>query len=150
MGFSNCGIALAVLYGLCQIYRDVFTTIQFGQRFVDYTLLFECVSGFGLGGSAIALFGRVGGGILPEFRVGPVERIVGPLKFCQDQGQAYPIITTTLIVVRCRKKKDNCFPNLHARNPDSDPQVLMSAQSVRVCVCACVRACMCARYTQWA
>ena len=66
MGFSNCGIALAVLYGLCQIYRDVFTTIQFGQRFVDYTLLFECVSGFGLGGSAIALFGRVGGGIFTK------------------------------------------------------------------------------------
>jgi len=44
----------------------VFTTIQFGQRFVDYTLLFECVSGFGLGGSAIALFGRVGGGIFTK------------------------------------------------------------------------------------
>jgi len=66
MGFSNCGIALAVLYGMCQIYRDVFTTVEFGNRYIDYTLLFECVSGFGLGGSAIALFGRVGGGIFTK------------------------------------------------------------------------------------
>jgi len=66
MGFSNCGIALAVLYALCQIYRDVFTTEEFGDRYIDYTLLFECVSGFGLGGSAIALFGRVGGGIFTK------------------------------------------------------------------------------------
>ena len=66
MGFSNCGIALAVLYALCQIYRDVFTTVEFGERYIDYTLLFECVSGFGLGGSAIALFGRVGGGIFTK------------------------------------------------------------------------------------
>ena len=28
-----------------------------------YSALFECVAGFGLGGSAIAMFGRVGGGI---------------------------------------------------------------------------------------
>eukprot|EP00802_Teleaulax_amphioxeia_P002564 Tamp_02567.p1 GENE.Tamp_02567~~Tamp_02567.p1 ORF type:complete len:958 (-),score=237.61 Tamp_02567:1210-4083(-) len=66
MGFSNCGIAIIVLYGLCQIYRDVFTTEEFGERRIDYTLLFECVSGFGLGGSAIALFGRVGGGIFTK------------------------------------------------------------------------------------
>ena len=66
MGFSNCGIALAVLYGLCQCYRDVFATIQFGQRYVDYTLLVKCVSGYGFGGSAIALFGRVGGGIFTK------------------------------------------------------------------------------------
>ena len=67
MGFSNCGLAIIVLYGLCMIYRDVFTTIGMGgERYIDYTLLFECVSGFGLGGSAIALFGRVGGGIFTK------------------------------------------------------------------------------------
>ena len=67
MGFSNCGIAIMVLYALCQIYRDVFTTVAMGgDRYIDYTLLFECVSGFGLGGSAIALFGRVGGGIFTK------------------------------------------------------------------------------------
>jgi H(+)-translocating pyrophosphatase len=66
MGFSNTGIAITVLYGLCQIFRDVFTTVEFGKRYIDYTLVFECVSGFGLGGSCIALFGRVGGGIFTK------------------------------------------------------------------------------------
>ncbi|EKX44949.1 hypothetical protein GUITHDRAFT_157894 [Guillardia theta CCMP2712] len=66
MGFSNCGLALIILYGLCQIYRDVFTDIIDGKRYIQYTQLFECVSGFGLGGSAIALFGRVGGGIFTK------------------------------------------------------------------------------------
>eukprot|EP00961_Rhodomonas_salina_P292839 3933244-Rhodomonas_salina.3 len=68
MGFSNCGIAITVLYGLCQIYRDVFTDLvgPDDKRYIDYTLLFECVSGFGLGASSIALFGRVGGGIFTK------------------------------------------------------------------------------------
>eukprot|EP00501_MAST-03F_sp_TOSAG23-6_P000299 GSMAST32.ASY1.ANO1.306.1 assembled CDS len=46
MGFALCGIALLYMQ-LCMILR----------------LLFEVVAGFGLGGSCIALFGRVGGGI---------------------------------------------------------------------------------------
>merc|ERR1719498_1922828 len=33
------------------------------ERSEQCKLMFECVSGFGLGGSSIALFGRVGGGI---------------------------------------------------------------------------------------
>ena len=66
MGFSNTGIAITVLYGLCQIFRDVFTTVEFGKRYIGYTLVFECVSGFGLGGSCIALFVRVGGGIFTK------------------------------------------------------------------------------------
>jgi Na+/H+-translocating membrane pyrophosphatase len=35
-------------------------------RSVDYKTLFECLAGYGLGGSAIAMFGRVGGGIFTK------------------------------------------------------------------------------------
>jgi Na+/H+-translocating membrane pyrophosphatase len=59
MGFSLCGIGLLSLYLICNVY-----TLSFDWRKSDSCkLMFECVSGFGLGGSAIALFGRVGGGI---------------------------------------------------------------------------------------
>ena len=55
------------VYGLCLIYRDTWTIVDAsGQRFIDYKLVFETVSGFGLGGSAIAMFGRVGGGIFTK------------------------------------------------------------------------------------
>jgi len=59
MGFSLCGIGLLSLYLICNVY-----TLSFDWTKSDSCkLMFECVSGFGLGGSAIALFGRVGGGI---------------------------------------------------------------------------------------
>jgi len=59
MGFSLCGIALLCMYLMLTVYA----------RFFDYTKpegaarLMDAVAGFGLGGSAIAMFGRVGGGI---------------------------------------------------------------------------------------
>jgi inorganic pyrophosphatase len=66
MGFSLCGLSIFVLYVMCLIYRDAFTVIVDEARFINYTSLFECISGFGLGGSCIALFGRVGGGIFTK------------------------------------------------------------------------------------
>jgi inorganic pyrophosphatase len=66
MGFSLCGLAIAILYGLCMIYRDTWTIIRDGERYIDYKLVFETVAGFGLGGSTIAMFGRVGGGIFTK------------------------------------------------------------------------------------
>mmetsp|Transcript_9526 Transcript_9526/g.12368 ORF Transcript_9526/g.12368 Transcript_9526/m.12368 type:complete len:771 (-) Transcript_9526:124-2436(-) len=59
MGFSLCGLALLTLYTLVVIYNSfyAFDDVEKGKK------LFECVAGFGLGGSSIALFGRVGGGI---------------------------------------------------------------------------------------
>jgi len=54
MGFSLTGIALLSLYTLMIILK----------MFVADTIeLMECLAGFGLGGSCIAMFGRVGGGI---------------------------------------------------------------------------------------
>merc|ERR1719163_23562 len=54
MGFSLTGVALLSLYGLLLLL----------QPFVGDTIeLMEALAGFGLGGSCIAMFGRVGGGI---------------------------------------------------------------------------------------
>merc|ERR1712166_689242 len=72
MGFSLCGLALGMLFILIHIFAavfemdfDVHTSDAFeksGQT-LKITTLFECIAGYGLGGSCIALFGRVGGGI---------------------------------------------------------------------------------------
>lgn len=67
MGFSLCGLALLVLYITIEIcksaYPDVSNEEDFNKKYVAFKELFECVAGFGLGGSSIAMFGRVGGGI---------------------------------------------------------------------------------------
>lgn len=55
MGFLLAGNALLVLYVLMLVYRKIFGD--------DWEGLFEAITGYGLGGSSIALFGRVGGGI---------------------------------------------------------------------------------------
>ena len=55
MGFLLAGNALLVLYVLIQAYRKIYGD--------DWEGLYEAITGYGLGGSSIALFGRVGGGI---------------------------------------------------------------------------------------
>ena len=62
MGYSLCALSLMILYCLCLLYRQLFTV----NDEVDHKALFECVAGYGLGGSAIAMFGRVGGGIFTK------------------------------------------------------------------------------------
>ncbi|HET9238469.1 MAG TPA: V-type H(+)-translocating pyrophosphatase [Oligoflexus sp.] len=54
MGFGLVGLALLGLMSICLV---------FGQFIHEQELLMEMVAGFGLGGSSVALFGRVGGGI---------------------------------------------------------------------------------------
>jgi inorganic pyrophosphatase len=44
-------------------YKKMFINLDVGVQGRGYKELFEVVAGYGLGGSAIALFGRVGGGI---------------------------------------------------------------------------------------
>jgi len=59
IGFSLCSLALLVLYICITLYH-----IKWGNnKLGNYQVLFECIAGYGLGGSSIALFGRVGGGI---------------------------------------------------------------------------------------
>jgi len=62
MGYSLCALSLMTLYCLCLFFRHIFET----NGSIDYKSLFECVAGYGLGGSAIAMFGRVGGGIFTK------------------------------------------------------------------------------------
>ena len=59
MGFSTVGIGLGILLIMLIFFIQWFQP----KTQEDYTHLMELVAGYGLGGSAMALFGRVGGGI---------------------------------------------------------------------------------------
>ena len=59
MGFSSVGLGLGILLGLMMLYLLIFKP----KTQDDYAVLMELIAGYGLGGSAMALFGRVGGGI---------------------------------------------------------------------------------------
>ncbi len=61
MGFSLVSIALLVLTLLIVIYSNI-KDVQHNDR-LQLESLFEGIAGYGLGGSFVALFGRVGGGI---------------------------------------------------------------------------------------
>jgi Na+/H+-translocating membrane pyrophosphatase len=56
MGFALTGLGIAVLYLTLLVFYS-----QFPQD--RWILMMDCISGYGLGGSSIAMFGRVGGGI---------------------------------------------------------------------------------------
>ena len=64
MGFCLVSISLLTLLGLIMIYKRHLIT-PFSKT-EDYRILFEAIAGFGLGGSAVALFCRVGGGIFTK------------------------------------------------------------------------------------
>ena len=66
MGFSMVSISLGMLLTIYLIYKKIYNP----QNIMDpvetdktYSLLFDLIAGYGLGGSSMALFGRVGGGI---------------------------------------------------------------------------------------
>ncbi len=56
MGFTLTSAAILILYVMLGVYRH-----HFDRNHWD--IMMDCISGYGLGGSSIALFGRVGGGI---------------------------------------------------------------------------------------
>ena len=58
LGFSLVGLSLLVLILLIMIYK-----IQYLKQGVYLKEIFENIAGYGLGGSTVALFCRVGGGI---------------------------------------------------------------------------------------
>ena len=58
-GFMLVGIALIVLYILCCCFTIYFRAHPDHPE--EAKRLFECIAGYGLGGSSIAMFGRVGG-----------------------------------------------------------------------------------------
>ena len=58
MGFALCGLGMFVLYIALSILKESnFDTPA------DWTKLTDSITGYGLGGSCIAMFGRVGGGV---------------------------------------------------------------------------------------
>lgn len=59
LGFCLVGLALLILQLLIIVYKSLYTL----EKDEDVKNLFEMISGYGLGGSTVALFGRVGGGI---------------------------------------------------------------------------------------
>ncbi len=61
MGFALTGLGIAVLYGTLLIFRAQFAI-------ENWDTMMGCISGYGLGGSTIAMFGRVGGGIYTKVR----------------------------------------------------------------------------------
>jgi inorganic pyrophosphatase len=64
LGFVLVGFGLLNLQILILIYRNWMYTINSnGDVEVDYYKVFDAIAGYGLGGSSMALFGRVGGGI---------------------------------------------------------------------------------------
>jgi len=57
MGFALCGLGMLMLYSTMLIFRVHYPNPK------EWILLTESITGYGLGGSVIAMFGRVGGGI---------------------------------------------------------------------------------------
>mmetsp|Transcript_5191 Transcript_5191/g.11263 ORF Transcript_5191/g.11263 Transcript_5191/m.11263 type:complete len:743 (+) Transcript_5191:134-2362(+) len=57
MGFALCGLGIFMLYVTLLAFRIHYPLPE------DWIYLTECLTGYGLGGSSIAMFGRVGGGI---------------------------------------------------------------------------------------
>lgn len=57
MGFALCGLGVFMLYLSLLAFKIHYPAPE------DWIYLTECLTGFGLGGSSIAMFGRVGGGI---------------------------------------------------------------------------------------
>lgn len=57
MGFALCGLGIFMLYVSLLAFRIHYPAPE------DWIYLTECLTGYGLGGSSIAMFGRVGGGI---------------------------------------------------------------------------------------
>lgn len=56
MGFALTGLGIAVMYATMTSFRSMFDI-------TEWSIMMDCLSGYGLGGSSIAMFGRVGGGI---------------------------------------------------------------------------------------
>jgi Na+/H+-translocating membrane pyrophosphatase len=62
MGFALVSLGLLVLVLMIMVYKGVLGKDDSGNQ-TYFRGLFEAIAGYGLGGSFVALFGRVGGGI---------------------------------------------------------------------------------------
>lgn len=63
MGFALVSLGLLVLTVLIVVYKRLLGLDNNSGNSLYYNQLFDSIAGYGLGGSFVALFGRVGGGI---------------------------------------------------------------------------------------
>lgn len=70
MGFAMVSISLSVLLTVYLIYKNIYNPVVVDENAPNidpnthsFQQLFDLIAGYGLGGSSMALFGRVGGGI---------------------------------------------------------------------------------------
>jgi len=61
MGFTLTSLENLILLSIIILYKNYYV-----NEYRDYRSMYECIAGYGLGGSTIALFGRVGGGIFDK------------------------------------------------------------------------------------
>ena len=66
VGFTLVAVSLLMLFVLIQMYQSILDLDFLAKTHDYYNFLFEAVAGFGLGGSTVALFARVGGGIFTK------------------------------------------------------------------------------------
>jgi inorganic pyrophosphatase len=66
MGFTSVGLSLGILLTLMLVYQHIMNPVMEIGEYNSYSTLMELVAGYGLGGSSMALFGRVGGGIFTK------------------------------------------------------------------------------------
>jgi H(+)-translocating pyrophosphatase len=82
MGFSLVSISLATLMLIILVYKNMLITPF--SKLEEYQILYESIAGYGLGGSSVALFCRVGGGIYTKAADVGAD-LVGKLSFSLEE-----------------------------------------------------------------
>ena len=122
MGFTLVSLGLLVLTILILIYKsvdDLDDMLNLSTKREGYNKLFDAIAGYGLGGSFVALFGRVGGGIYTKAAdvgadlVGKVE-IMAPMakaKAVMIPWEVRKVMTTNMTTTKIRQMRYSCLRN---------------------------------------